>query len=242
MSKSGGIRLYVDDELRQGQDVAVSREQSHYLFGVMRKSVGDTVVLFNGRGGAWAARVVKAGKAGILEVEDLQTPQWASPDIRLMFAPVKKARFDFIVEKAVELGVSRLSPVLTRYTNSERVRTDRMEKIAIEAAEQSERLDLPTIDPPQKLEAAVADLPEETTLVVLSEREDVGGGLVDLKSISLPVALVVGPEGGFAPEELEMLSTRDGCVLLSLGPRILRADTAVVAGLSLIQSHLGDWS
>ena len=242
MSKSGGIRLYVEDGLKAGQDVILSRDQSHYLFGVMRRTVGDEVVLFNGHDGEWHATVSKSGKAGALSVDAQLRAQMGNPDIQLMFAPVKKARTDFIVEKAVELGVSQISPVFTDYTNSERVRVDRLERIAVEAAEQSRSLVVPTVDAPRKLQDALAEMAQDRALVFLNETETLGGGLERLGKLRLPLALLVGPEGGFSPSEVDMLSHRDGAVSVSLGPRILRADTAVVSGLSLIQAHVGDWT
>ena len=242
LGKAGGIRLYVNEDLGAGQDVELSREQSHYLFGVMRRALGDGVRVFNGRDGEWQASVAKAGKSGVLKLVERMRDQVTLPDIQLLFAPVKKARTDFIIEKAVELGVSRISPVFTEFTNSERIRPDRMEKIAIEAAEQSEGLNIPRIDEGMKLVRALDQVEAGRKIVVLNETETGVGTLRMLSGLSMPVALLVGPEGGFSPAELKDLEGRDQVVSISLGPRILRADTAVVAGLTLIQSGLGDWT
>lgn len=241
MGKTGGIRLYVDEALGVGQDVSLSREQSHYLFGVMRRSVGDELRLFNGLDGEWSARVVKAGKAGVLACAEQAREQVSLPDIWLMFAPVKKSRTDFIIEKAVEMGVSRITPVFTEYTNSDRVRPDRMAKIAIEAAEQSGGMNLPRIDDVTKLDVALSGLEKSRKLLFLNESEGGEGTLDVLRDVSAPVALLVGPEGGFSPAEIENVTEMEQSISLSLGPRILRADTAVIAGLTLIQSHMGDW-
>lgn len=241
MGKSGGIRLYLDEALGVGQGVLLSREQSHYLFGVMRRSIGDEVFVFNGQDGEWLARVEKAGKSGVLTCVQQVRTQVSLPDIWLMFAPVKKARTDFIVEKAVELGVSRITPVFTEFTNSERIRSDRMVKIAIEAAEQSGGLSIPQIDDGMKLDKALSSADPDRKLLLLNESEKREETLEVLRSLSAPVALLVGPEGGFSDRELTWLTGMDACRSLSLGPRILRADTAVVAGLTLLQAHLGDW-
>jgi len=242
VSKAGALRLYVDEPLGAGQAIALDRAQSHYLFGVMRLGLGDDVRLFNGRDGEWSASVLKAGKSGELSCQKLLRDQGHLPDIRLFFAPVKKARTDFIVEKAVELGVSRITPVFTEYTNSERVRVDRLEKIAIEAAEQSEGLVIPEMDDGMKLDAAIAGLNSDCKILLLNENESRQGGAGQLDGLTLPVALLVGPEGGFSQRELAKLTGLERVRSISLGPRILRADTAVVAGLSLIQAHLGDWT
>ncbi len=242
MGKSGGIRLYVDEALGVGQGISLSRDQSHYLFGVMRRAVGDELRLFNGRDGEWSAQVLKAGKSGVLGCLEQVRAQVGLPDVHLMFAPVKKSRTDFIVEKAVEMGVSRITPVFTEFTNSERVRPDRMAKIAIEAAEQSGGLNLPLIDDVTKLDKALGALDVERKLLFLNESEGGAGTLQALQGVSTPVALLVGPEGGFSEREIERVSGMEQSVSISLGPRILRADTAVIAGLTLIQSSMGDWT
>ena len=240
MSKAGEIRLYVDEALGAGQEIALNRDQSHYLFAVMRRSVGADLRLFNGRDGEWRATVLRAGKTGQVVCAERLRAQVGVPDIWLMFAPVKKARMDFIVEKAVELGVSRITPVFTEFTNAARIRTDRMAKIAIQAAEQSEGLNLPRLDAGMKLDAAIKKLGVDRKILMLNENERVSGVEI-LSDLSLPVALLVGPEGGFSASEISRLTAMERVCSISLGPRILRADTAVVAGLSLIQAHLGDW-
>ncbi len=241
LRKSGEIRLYVDESLGEGQEVVLSRDQSHYLFGVMRRAVGDTVLLFNGRDGEWSANILKAGKSGLLGCQARTRVQTALPDIWLVFAPVKRARTDIIVEKAAELGVSRILPVFTAFTNSERVRRDRMVKIAIEAAEQSRGLSLPQIDEGASLDDVLINLAPDRTVIHLDETKEDRDGLSVLSDISGPVALLVGPEGGFSPAEIARLKERDRTVGISLGPRTLRAETAAIAGLALVQATLGDW-
>ena len=235
------IRLYVDQPLGTGQPVAVGEAQANYLFNVMRLCPGDAVLLFNGRNGEWRAVVDRAAKRTGMLICDHQTAALRlPPDIWLLFAPVKKARSDFIVEKAVELGAARIVPVQTRYTN-ERLREDKLRAHAIEAAEQCGATHVPP----------VADL---VTLDRLLSAWDAGRRLLwcDETRLDRPTALtgpkggawaiLIGPEGGFAPDEQTRLRALPQTVPLSLGPRILRADTAAVAALTLWQAAIGDWS
>lgn len=209
----------------------------------MRAAVGTSVALFNGRDGEWRASLVEAGKKkALLAVEDQLRPQAPEPDLWLLFAPVKRARIDFIAEKATELGVSVLQPVFTKHTVMSRVNDDRLRAIAVEAAEQCERLSVPDVRDPMSLDALLANWPEGRCLILLDE----GGGGKPVAEVLAgladgPAALLVGPEGGFAKSELDALRSLSFAVPVGLGPRILRADTAVVAALSCYQAIRGDW-
>ncbi|MGG7568343.1 16S rRNA (uracil(1498)-N(3))-methyltransferase [Rhodovulum sp. DZ06] len=249
------IRLFLDADL--GPDVAIplDKDQANYLFAVMRRGVGDVLRVFNGRDGEWLAEIVEGSKrGGILAARRLLRDQAPAPDLWLLFAPVKRARTDFIIEKAVELGVSRLQPVFTRRTNSERLRVDRMQATAREAAEQCERLEIPGAAAPVQLSELLADWPAERRILFCDERGQGGGharpALEVLRAAAAegdpaagpgPWAVLIGPEGGFAPEEISALRVHHAALPVGLGPRILRADTAAVAALSLWQAALGDW-
>ena len=243
------IRLYVDTDLGPGHQVALERDQAHYLVGVMRCGIGDSVLLFNGRDGEWWAGIVEAGKrAAVLECREQTRVQSATRDLWLCFAPVKKARTDFIAEKACEMGCRRLVPVFTRYTNSERVRTDRLRAHGIEAAEQCGMLSVPEVAEPVTLDRLLADWPEERQLMFCDESGTADPAPKVLSRVGLnptlrdaPWAVLIGPEGGFSPEEAERLRGLSYAHPVSLGPRILRADTAAVAALTIWQATLGDW-
>ncbi len=233
------IRLYVDHPLGVGQSVPLSREQSHYLFGVMRKGVGEVLELFNGRDGEWLARVVEAGKkAGILLCESQSKPIMLPADLWLMFAPIKKARTDFIVEKATEMGAGKIMPVYTDFTNSERVRQDRLQSHAVEAAEQCGGTFVPPVMELQKL-STLLDAWDDRQIMFCDETRV--GQAVTFSQERGPWAILIGPEGGFSPRERIRLDAMSQAHAVSLGPRILRADTAVVAALALWQTTLGDW-
>ena len=237
------IRLFVAEDLGQGRDVAIGRDQAHYLFGVMRLGAGDAVALFNGRDGEWRAEVAAAGKrGGTLRCVAQSRPQSAPPDLWLLFAPIKKARTDFIAEKACEMGCRRLVPVFTRFTNSERVNTGRLQAHAVEAAEQCGLLSVPEVAEPVSFERLLAGWDAGRRIMFCDET---GAGAAAAEVLRRagpgPWAVLVGPEGGFAPEEAARLSRAEFAHAVSLGPRILRADTAAVAALALWQSVLGDW-
>ena len=248
-------RLYLSADLSTQARFDLDQDQAGYLFRVLRLTEGASVRVFNGRDGEWSARVDHIGKrGGALVCRRQERTQAASPDIWLLFAPLKKARTDFVVEKATELGVRRIAPVTTARTQSDRVRVDRLERLAIEAAEQTERLDLPLISPPQGLRTYLADWPEGRRLFYADEAGDDGakpwGGEVGRAAPALtafqgagpgPAALLIGPEGGFAPEERAQLRAQPFVTPIGLGPRILRAETAVAAGLALWQAACGDW-
>ncbi|MGB5560625.1 MAG: 16S rRNA (uracil(1498)-N(3))-methyltransferase [Paracoccaceae bacterium] len=235
------IRLYVDHPLGVGQSVPLTREQAHYLFGVMRLAKGAHVLLFNGRDGEYLAEVSEAGKrGGVLRCLQLSRPQQMPPDLWLLFAPIKKARTDFIVEKAVEMGVARILPVQTEFTNSERIRQDRLQAHAVEAAEQCGATFVPPVEGLQKLGRLLDDWPEGRQLLFCNEAR---AGTKDTlaKATRGPWAILIGPEGGFSDNERERLGNLPEMTQISLGPRILRAETAAVAALTLWQSTLGDW-
>ena len=246
--KGAKVRLYVDHPLGQGQTVPLTREQAHYLFGVMRLGEGDAVLLFNGRDGEWRANVAQSGKkGGTLECAEQTAPLRLPPDLWLLFAPIKKARTDFIVEKATELGAARILPVQTEFTNAERIRQDRLQAHAVEAAEQCGGTFVPEVAEIQRLDRLLDDWPADRTLIFCDEAlagpsswEKYFGGLAERAGAAPPpTAILIGPEGGFSEAERKRL--REMATSVSLGPRILRADTAAVAALTLWQAHMGDW-
>lgn len=239
---SAKIRLYVEHRLGAGQSVPLTREQAHYLFGVMRLGIGAPVALFNGQDGEWQTEVLETGKKGgvlrcIQQTRTLQMP----PDLWLLFAPIKKARTDFIVEKAAEMGAAQIIPVQTDFTNSERIRQDRLQAHAIEAAEQCGGTFVPKVSDLTKLDRLLDQWPEGRRLMFCDEAE-AGSALRLAKSEKgQPWAILIGPEGGFSEKERTRLSTLPFSHVVSLGPRILRADTAAVAAMTLWQQVLGDW-
>lgn len=233
------VRLYVEQALVEGQHVAASQGQSHYLGNVMRLAAGDSVALFNGHSGEWHARIVQLAKrGGSFECLSQSAPQRNPPDIWMVFAPIKKTRTDFIVEKAVELGASRIVPVQTEFTNAERIRRDRLQAHAVEAAEQSGATFVPEVADLTPLARLLSDWPEGRALWWANEGL---AGQTTCDSAPAPAAILIGPEGGFSPAERARLAALPFVRHLSLGPRILRADTAAVAALSLWQAHHGDW-
>ena len=245
-------RLYVDEALAAGATVALDRDRSHYLKNVLRADVGATVGLFNGRDGEWRAAIADLGKAGAhLTVGSRTRAQAPEPDLWLVFAPVKRARIDFIAEKATELGVSALVPVMTRRTVVARVNTDRLRANAVEAAEQTERLSVPAVREPVALDRLLAEWPRERRILLCAEAgaaRPMGEALRTLASESQdtpaqgfsPWAVMTGPEGGFAPAELDGLAKLPFVTAVGLGPRILRADTAALAALACFHAILGD--
>lgn len=246
MRAMSGIRLFVEDALPGAGLVTLSADQSHYLGNVMRARIGDSVLLFNGRDGEWEASVAEiAKKAVTLSLKSRTREQSASPDLWLCFAPIKRARLDYIAEKATELGVSHIVPVMTRRTNAGRVNTDRLHANAVEAAEQCERLDVPTHTEPVKLEKLLADWPEGRRLMFcdedLSGRSAVEALRETAGSATGPWGILIGPEGGFDDAERAMIRRMPQTVTVSLGPRILRADTASMAAVALWQAAIGDW-
>jgi 16S rRNA (uracil1498-N3)-methyltransferase len=240
------IRLYVEHPLGAGQTVPLDREQAHYLFGVMRLGVGDSVLLFDGATGEWLAEVRSAGKrGGELICLDQTKPLLMPPDLWLMFAPIKKARTDFIVEKAAEMGAREIQPVQTAFTNSERIRQDRLQAHAREAAEQCGGTYVPLVQDLKRLDRLLDTWPENRQLVFCDETLAGSGNpqeqLASEGTANTPAAILIGPEGGFSEEERERLSRMPQAIAINLGPRILRADTAAVAALAVWQSVAGDW-
>ena len=238
-------RLYVDQPLAPGQDAVLRREQAHYLLNVMRLDPGARLLVFNGRDGEFEAEIIPEGrKQARLGILSLSRPQPQLPTLMLAFAPVKKARIDFIAEKATELGVGIIQPVVTAYTNVSRVNTGRLAANAIEAAEQTGRLTIPVIREPLSLDAFLAGLNEDFDLIFCDEGLAPGGegAMIErVKSLTGPAAVLIGPEGGFSQAEREQINAFDRSVAVSLGPNILRADTAMVAALTLWQAAAGAW-
>lgn len=241
LMSSAKIRLCVDQPLGEGQSLPLSEAQAHYLFGVMREGVGTRVLVFNGRDGEWLAEVTEAGKRkGTLLCVEQTRAQTTPADLWLLFAPVKKARTDMIVEKAVELGAARLVPVATDYTNSERLRRDKAEAHVREAAEQCGALSLPGVAEMVPLARLLADWSADRRILWADESAPAGATIAALSGDG-PWAILTGPEGGFSEAERARLRSLPFVVPVSLGPRILRAETAAIAAMVLWQAHLGDW-
>ncbi len=239
------VRLHVDQPLGPGQAVALDESRANYLFSVMRLAIGASVLLFNGTDGEWRAEVAEVAKRrGILICREPTRPQAMPPDLWLLFAPLRKERTAFLVEKAVELGVRRLVPVTTRFTNADRLRTDKERAHATEAAEQCGALFVPEVTEPQPLERALAAWPADRRLYWADEALARGrAGAADPwpGAAGEPAALLIGPEGGFSPDERARLAALPAVTPIALGPRILRAETAALAALTLWQAQFGDW-
>ncbi|ODT61308.1 MAG: 16S rRNA (uracil(1498)-N(3))-methyltransferase [Phenylobacterium sp. SCN 69-14] len=237
------IRLYVTADLAEGVAVALDQGQSHYLASVMRRAVGDEVLVFNGRDGEWRAPIEVLGKRGVIVRPTAQErPQAVGPDVDLVVALVKRARVETIVEKAAELGARRVRLVVTERTNAERTRLDRLAAIAAEAAEQTGRLDVPEIVEPVKLQRLIEGWEAPRRLLFCDEAGDAKPALQALgEAPSGPWAILIGPEGGFSPAEREALRNLPYATPATLGPRILRADTAAISALTLWQAVQGDW-
>jgi 16S rRNA (uracil1498-N3)-methyltransferase len=242
-------RLHVDAPLSAGTSVALDSAQANYLGNVLRLKSGDAVLAFNGCDGEWWGRLASTGKRKLaLEIETATRPQTGALDLHYLFAPLKHARLDYMTQKAVEMGVSRLQPVTTRHAQVARVNLERMRANAIEAAEQCGILTLPEIGLPQTFERMIAERDPARLLVFCDEDAEVKDPVAALSAarggnhgIHIPIAVLVGPEGGFAADEREALLALPNAVRLALGPRILRADTAAVAALALVGAVLGDW-
>lgn len=249
------VRLFVDHPLGAGQTVPLTRAQAQYLFSVMRLGPGDAVTLFNGRDGAWRAEVAGAGRAGgALAVAAQTAAQQNPPDVWLIFAPIRKSRTDFIVEKATELGAARILPVLTERSNTRRIARDRLQAHAMEAAEQCGGTFVPPVDALRPLAELLTDWPAERQLMfcdeTLAARSSAlagdlaagdAGDVARKRGGAGPWAILIGPEGGFTEAERARLGALPFAHPVCLGPRILRADTAAVAALTLWQDRLGDW-
>jgi 16S rRNA (uracil1498-N3)-methyltransferase len=236
-------RLYVDAPLGEGRTVALAREQSNYLGNVLRLSAGDTILVFNGNDGEWRASIAGRKRPDSVSVELQTRPQDILPDLGYVFAPLKHARLDYMVQKAVEMGASSLQPVMTRFTQVSRVNGERMRANVIEAAEQCGILSLAHVADPVPLERFLAGRDQGRLLVFCDEAAEVTGPLEALRASAAAggTDVLIGPEGGFAEEERALLLRQRQTLRLALGPRILRADTAGVAALALVQAVLGDW-
>ncbi|MGN6749844.1 MAG: 16S rRNA (uracil(1498)-N(3))-methyltransferase [Xanthobacteraceae bacterium] len=236
-------RLYVNAPLSAGAVVALERAQAHYLKSVLRLKDGQDILVFNGHDGEWRGSIEGGRREAALRLAERTRPQTAATDLHYLFAPLKSARLDYMMQKAVEMGVSQLRPVLTQHGQVARVNLERMRANAIEAAEQCGILCLPEIAAPLPLADALAAWEPGRHLVFCDEAADVADPLGALAGVPrrAPLAVLIGPEGGFAAHERAALLKLPHVVRLALGPRILRADTAAVAALALVQSVIGDW-
>ncbi len=236
------IRLFVPNDLSAGAGVVPTVDQSRYLTSVMRLSVGAELLLFNGRDGEWRATIVEATKRGcLLKAEEQTRPMQTGPDLDLIIAMVKRSRVETIVEKAAELGARRVLLTMTRRTNVDFVKLGRLDAIAMEAAEQTGRLDVPQVADPEKLDKILDAWDPARRLVFCDEGGDARPAIEALAGTGGPAAILTGPEGGFAPEERERLRGLSFVTPVSLGPRILRADTAAISAMTLWQAAAGDW-
>jgi 16S rRNA (uracil1498-N3)-methyltransferase len=252
-------RLYVNDDLSVGAEIVPDKKQAHYLRNVLRIKSNETVLLFNGREGEWRTAADAAGKTLKLVVRDQVRAQTPPADLHYLFAPLKHERLDYMVQKAVEMGVSRLQPVITRHTQVSRVNQERMRANAIEAAEQCGILSVPEVMAPLAFAKMISAREPNRLLIFCDESADMASPIAVLSAArvapdailplvmgsasntSEPLAVLIGPEGGFSDGERDTLLTLPNVVRLSLGPRILRADTAAVAALAVVQAVLGDW-
>ncbi|MFZ5718447.1 MAG: 16S rRNA (uracil(1498)-N(3))-methyltransferase [Pseudomonadota bacterium] len=236
------IRLFVPHDLGPGLDVTLDEGQSRYLAAVMRRREGDEVALFNGRDGEWRATISAVTKRAVsLDVAAQNRRQEIGPDLDLIIALVKRARLETIVEKAAELGARRVRPAITERTNADHTRIERLQAIATEASEQTGRLDVPEVCEPMKLERLLSDWDPGRRLLFCDEAGDAPPVLRAVYAAG-PWAILVGPEGGFSPREREALRAAPFATPASLGPRILRADTAAISALTLWQAAVGDWA
>jgi 16S rRNA (uracil1498-N3)-methyltransferase len=237
-------RLFFEDDLVEGARIDCSRDQAHYLRNVLRLAAYDRILVFNGRQGEWGAVLEGASKRSVtLRVGEQTRPQESGPDLDYLFAPLKHGRLDYIVQKATELGVARLRPIVTRFTVAERVNIGRMRANVIEAAEQCGILRVPLVADPQPMHVALAEWDAGRWLVFCDEAAEVGGPLDALRRLAPgPGAVLVGPEGGFSDDERALLLSKSFTTRISLGPRVMRADTAGIAALALANATLGDWA
>ena len=239
-------RLFVDAALAAGETVALERNQSNYLGNVLRLSAGETILVFNGRDGEWQASIAGRKRPDSLTIVARTRPQDRLPDLAYVFAPLKHARLDYMVQKAVEMGASSLQPVLTRFTQVARVNSERMRANVIEAAEQCGILSIAEVAEPVALDRYLGQRDAAAPAGVLRRgrrcRQSAAGAASRGRPAPSGIDVLIGPEGGFAEEERAMLLRQPRILRLSLGPRILRADTAAVAALALVQAALGDWT
>ena len=235
-------RLHIEASLAPNAEVILTREQAHYLMGVLRMGPGAALRVFNGRDGEWLACLTSVSKKFVaLRCEQLVEGAARPPDIDYLFAPLKHARLDYMVQKATELGVRRLRPVMTQHTVAERVNLERMRANVVEAAEQCNLVYVPEVLAPVKLKLLLGQWDAERSLLFCDETMENSNPLEILKQVKAPAAVLVGPEGGFTLDEITLLRSLRFVVPISLGPRILRADTAAIAVLTLVQACCGDW-
>jgi 16S rRNA (uracil1498-N3)-methyltransferase len=239
-------RLFVEHPLGKDEAVALDKDQSLYLATVLRKELGDEVVLFNGQDGAWLGRITSTGKKSVvLDLVEQIAPQPMPADLWYGFAPLKSARLDYVIQKATEMGASIIQPVLTQFTQVSRIKLDRMRANAIEAVEQCEVLNIPVVEAEVTLTKLIASWPVvhgERLLILADEAAGSASPVGQIAAIAgRPTGLLIGPEGGFSDDERTVLLSQPFVIPISLGPRILRADTAAVAALALIQAIIGDW-
>ncbi|MGU3493533.1 16S rRNA (uracil(1498)-N(3))-methyltransferase [Xanthobacteraceae bacterium A53D] len=236
-------RLFIREDLQQDAVFSLPSEQAHYVANVIRLPVGGAILLFNGRDGEWRARRVEGAKKEVrVAVGERTRSQPAASALTYAFAPLKHARLDYVVQKAVEMGAGVLAPVLTQHTQVSRVNSERMEANAVEAAEQCGILSIPEVRAPQGLAAFLAARPEGDALVFCDEAAPVADPIRALAAIGRrPVTVLIGPEGGFSADERTLLMRQSDVHVIALGPRVLRADTAGVAALALVQTVCGDW-
>ncbi|HUR43680.1 MAG TPA: 16S rRNA (uracil(1498)-N(3))-methyltransferase [Aestuariivirga sp.] len=235
-------RLHVNEALGAHREVPLTRQQTHYLMDVLRLREGDQVRVFNGRDGEWLGSLLNLTKKSVtIRCEKHLADAVPPPDIDYLFAPLKHARLDYVVQKATELGARRLRPVITARTIVDRVNLDRMRANAVEAAEQCNLIFVPEVAEPEKLEKVLLAWDGDRSLIYCDETTEVASPLMALRGLRPPAAVLIGPEGGFTESEQTLLKSRPYVTAISLGPRIMRADTAAIAALTLVQIALGDW-
>ncbi len=241
------IRLYIIEELSQNCQISLNEAQAHYLFKVMRRKVGDEILLFNGINGLWISQITEIGKNScVLIVKELIKPQEIGIDFYLCYAPVKNTTTSFIVQKATELGVSKIKAINTKYTIVNKINKERLEKVAIEAAEQCERLTIPIIDEIISLKDLLKTW-DINRILFFCDESGKGENIITCvnkiakKSLNSTCAIIIGPEGGFSEEERDLLNSYSFVQPVSLGPRILKSDTAIISALSIVAAILGDW-
>jgi 16S rRNA (uracil1498-N3)-methyltransferase len=236
-------RLFVANYLRENEEIELNSAQSHYLVHVLRQSVGSSLLVFDGKNGEWIAKITQIKRSSCsVRITDKVREQSSQQDLHYLFAPLKQARLDYTIQKAVEMGVSELQPVITAHTMVQRMNIERMHANAVEAAEQCGILSLPEIKPAVKLQTLLKTYDDERTIIFCDEKSSLSSPTKELEKLKdRKIAVLVGPEGGFSEDEQRMLRSRSFIHPISLGPRIMRADTAAVAVLALVNAVLGDW-
>jgi 16S rRNA (uracil1498-N3)-methyltransferase len=241
-NKIAKTRLFIDDELKVAAVLLIDQNQGHHLVNVLRLKLTDYITIFNGRSGEWLAEITKVGKGkAMVTVREQIAEQTSGSDLWYIFAPLKKARIDYMMQKATELGVSAICPVLTKRTNLDRLKPEKLLANVVDAAEQCGRMSIPKIDVMTPLTQLLKDWPRDRILIFCDEAGD-AMAMQDLPKNNKKWAVLIGPEGGFTAEERQMIRDHENSIAVTLGPRILRADTAAVTVIALWQSFLGDWS